>query len=286
MSRQVWSTLRATVGTAFAVQAVCASVAIPLQTEKYYDLAGSATFIGCTLVSLYWRPLRAGLPLPSPLTFHPRQIVMSAFCCIWAGRLGSFLFQRIQRSGSDSRFDEIKKQPTKFAGAWVLQGVWVSLTAFPVFCVNAVPAHLQPRLGIRDAIACALWLSAFGYEVTADRQKSAWRAAKEAKEHDEKFITSGLWSQSRHPNYVGEVLLWAAQFVGSTSALLSPAVAGPIIPHWLGYLAVASPMLEYALIRYISGVPMLEESGDKKYGDDPRWKEYKRTTPVFFPRPW
>lgn len=139
-----------------------------------------------------------------------------------------FLFSRIQRSGSDSRFDEIKKSPTQFAGAWFLQGCWVSLTALPVFAVsivflvsptpskfaivltlllnappspqvNAIPAHLQPRLGLRDALAAAMWISAFAYEVTADRQKSAWRAKKDNKEHDEKFISSGLWAQSRHP---------------------------------------------------------------------------------------
>lgn len=61
-------------------------------------------------------------------------------------------------------------------------------------------------------------------------------------------------------SYVGEVLLWTAQFLGSTTALAAPAVAGPLFPAWLAYAAIASPVLEYSLIRFVSGVPMLEVS--------------------------
>lgn len=279
-------TLKATIATAFGIQAACAAVAIPLQTEKFYDLSGSFTFISCTLVSLYYPALRNKTPLPSLLSFHPRQLAMSGFAILWAGRLGSFLFQRISKSGSDSRFDEIKKSPPKFAGAWFLQGVWVSLTALPVYAVNSIPRAAQPALGVRDALGAALWLSAFAFEVIADRQKSAWREKKDKKEHDEKFITSGLWSLSRHPNYVGEVGLWTAQFLAANRVLSSPLVAGPLLPPWMAYAAVASPVLEYSLIRYVSGVPMLEESGDKKFGSDPKWAEYKKNTPIFFPKFW
>ncbi|KAM0746078.1 DUF1295-domain-containing protein [Meredithblackwellia eburnea MCA 4105] len=270
------TTLGATIATAFGIQAACAAVAIPLQTEKFYDLSGAATFISCTLVSLYYPHLRAKAPLPNILTFHPRQLVMSGFAVLWAGRLGSFLFQRIHKAGSDTRFDEIKKKPASFAGAWFLQGVWVSLTALPVYAVNAIPRSAQPALGPRDALAAALWLGAFGFEVVADRQKSAWRAKKDKKEHEEKFITSGLWSISRHPNYVGEVSLWGAQFFAAYSTLSQPSIAGSLFPRWMALATVASPVLEYALIRFVSGVPLLEKSGDEKFGNDPKWKEYKR----------
>ncbi|KAI5475459.1 hypothetical protein MNV49_001350 [Pseudohyphozyma bogoriensis] len=271
------STLKATIATAFGVQAACSA---------FYDLAGSATFIGCTLVSLYYPALRSKAPWPKIGDFHPRQLVMSAFTVLWAGRLGSFLFQRIHKAGSDSRFDEIKKSPPKFAAAWFMQGVWVSLTALPVYAVNAIPKSAQPPLGPRDAFAAALWISAFAFEVVADRQKSAWRDKKEKKQHDEKFITSGLWSLSRHPNYVGEVGLWAGHFLAAQRTLSFPGVSGVLYPPWLAMATLASPVMEYGLIRFISGVPMLEASGDKKFGDDPKWKEYKKNTPVFFPNLW
>ncbi|KAM0786977.1 hypothetical protein ACM66B_002395 [Microbotryomycetes sp. NB124-2] len=305
MTSAALSTLKWTIGTAFGIQAVAGAGAIALETEKFYDLTGSLTFLSCTFISLFHQPLRKLNPvvvgssspwstlLQHPIStfqsllqqklIHPRQLVMSTFVILWSTRLGLFLADRAFKRG-DSRFDEIKKSPTKFAGAWFMQGMWVSLTALPVFAVNAVPAALQPRLGLRDFVAAGLWVTAFAYEVVADRQKSQWRAKKDNKEHDEKFISSGLWAQSRHPNYVGEVSLWAAQYLGSTTTLTSSLIAGPVLPKWMWIAAATSPILEYGLIRYISGVPMLEESGDKKYGSDPKWQEYKKNVPVFWPK--
>jgi len=280
-------TIAATVGCAFAGQVAAASIAVPLKTEKYYDLSGSLGFLSCTAFSLYFPALRArlsaGTPLPSPLSFHTRQILVSAFTAIWAGRLGTFLFQRIQKHGSDSRFDDIKPHPIQFFGAWMAQATWVSITALPVYMVNAIPTKAQPPMGPRDYLGAAIWLGAFLFEVTADRQKSAWRAAKDAKEHDEQFITKGLWSLSRHPNYFGEVSLWLGQAVIAASVVKR---TPGLLPPWAAAAAFSSPLLEYCLIRFVSGVPMLEKSSDKKYGDIPAYQEYKKNTPVFFPKLW
>lgn len=59
------------------------------------------TFISCTLVSLYYPSLRAKGPLPNILSFHPRQLIMSGFTCLWASRLGSFLYQ-VRSSSRDN----------------------------------------------------------------------------------------------------------------------------------------------------------------------------------------
>lgn len=72
----------------------------------------------------------------------------------------------------------------------------------PVYLCNAMPAGLHPALGLRDYAALGVYAGSFLFEVIADRQKTAWRRAKDAKEHEEQFITSGLWSISRHPKYV------------------------------------------------------------------------------------
>lgn len=67
--------------------------------------------------------------------------------------------------------------------------------------------------------------------------------------------------------------------IPTLAAPIGLAVLGPYAP----YAALSSPILEYALIRFISGVNMLEESSDKKFSDDPKYKEYKERVPCFVP---
>ncbi|EHL00563.1 hypothetical protein M7I_3448 [Glarea lozoyensis 74030] len=121
-----------------------------------------------------------------------RQVVISTAVAIWATRLGSYLFQRVIADGHDSRFDEIKKSPPKFFGAFMIQ----ALNSIPRTALAALPL-----LGITDIVGLALFAGGLSFEVTADRQKNAWVQAKKNKEHDEDFLTHGLWSKSRHPNY-------------------------------------------------------------------------------------
>ncbi|MBW0460329.1 hypothetical protein O181_000044 [Austropuccinia psidii MF-1] len=274
------STLLATAGMAYAIQALCATIAIPFRSEKYYDLSGSITFISCTAFSLYYPSLRHKVlhnpasPLPKLSSFHNRQLIMSGMTCLWATRLGTFLYQRIQKSGSDSRFDEIKQNPLKFFGAWMAQATWVTITAFPVYAVNSIPSIQQAELGLSGKFGTGLWLASFLFEVMADRQKSQWREHKAKKIHDEKFISSGLWSISRHPNYVGEVMLWASQAL----------IAWKTLPPWLKVLSCLSPIAEYLLITKVSGLPPLEEKADKQWKDDEDYQRYKDRTPVFWPK--
>ncbi|CAO1618444.1 unnamed protein product [Jaminaea pallidilutea] len=280
----------------YGFQAACASLAVPKKTEKYYDLCGSLGFITATGFSLYWPSLRAKFllgsqaALPALTAFHPRQLIMSGLTVFWAGRLGSFLFKRIQQEGEDSRFNGIRESPPKFFGAWMMQATWITLTALPVWLVNTTPRTLQPGLRPLDFAGLTIWALGMGLEAFADREKSAWRKAKSEGKHNEDFISSGTWAYSRHPNYFGEVTLWTGQFVLSLSALSSASsTAGaitsssPWFPSWISLAAAASPLLEYCLIRYVSGVPMLEKNIDKKLGDDPKWKKYKKEVPAFVP---
>ena len=68
--------------------------------------------------------------------------------------------------------------------------------------VNALPARVHPALGRLDYIGLGLWGTSLLVEVIADRQKTNWRKAKDNKQHEEQFISSGLWGISRHPKYV------------------------------------------------------------------------------------
>ena len=126
--------------------------------------------------------------------------------------MGSYLFRRISADGSDSRFDSIRDSPPKFLGAFFAQATWVTLCLLPVLALNSLPATLLSTLpagiAITDIIGLLFYVGGLSFEVTADRQKDQWVREKKQKKHDEDFLTRGLWSKSRHPNYFGEATLW------------------------------------------------------------------------------
>lgn len=281
----VFSRLLPCLASAYGLQTILAAIFVPQQNEKYYDLGGALGFLSTTAVSLYYPALKAkfitrvpGAIFPPLTSFAPRQILLSAALALWSARLGTFLAHRAIKAGGDSRFDEIKTKPLTFTYFWIGQATWISLVGLPVYLVNALPASVHPALTRRDYAAVALFVGAFLFEIVADRQKTNWRAQKERKLHDEKFITSGLWSISRHPNYVGEVGLWTGIWALSTASLQTVHY-----PRGAVALAALSPLFTWLLVRKASGVPPLERAGDKKWGDDPRWQEYKRTVPIFWP---
>lgn len=122
--------------------------------------------------------------------------------------------QRAIKAGGDSRFNDVKGKPLQFTMFWLAQGnliplvhgdtkmsiaTWISVVGLPVYLCNVLPANAHPPLGVRDYAAFCVYAVSLFFEIIADQQKSAWRRSKDAKQHKEKFITSGLWSISRHP---------------------------------------------------------------------------------------
>lgn len=211
--------------------------------------------------------------------------------------MGSHLFSRITAdNGEDSRFEEIRYSPPKFLVAFFAQATWVSLCLLPVTAVNALPPSTYaniPTLTLTSVLGVALWVFGFGFEVAADRQKSAWVADKKAKKHSEQFLTRGLWSKSRHPNYFGEITLWSGLAVAAAGVLASN--AGQKAMGWSGSpaarigacaIAAASPAFTAFLLTKVSGIPLSETKYDKKYGDRKDYREWKDNTPVLVPKFW
>ena len=258
--------------TSFGIQTACFLVAAPLQTEKFYDLSGSLTYMGCVAVSLLYKR--------SPnVPYHWRQLLVSATTLIWAGRLGTYLFSRIRRDGKDVRFAQIKKEPMRFLVAWMMQASWVLLVALPVYAVNSIPT--QAAFGILDIVGLSLWASGFAIEVIADRQKSQWQERIGHEERKTKFINEGLWSLSRHPNYFGEMLLWIGNYVTCVGAFRHLGLMG-ITQKAL--LFSVSPLFIGFLLTKVSGIPMLEKLSDKRYQGNKDYEEYKKNVPVLIPK--
>ncbi len=241
---------------AFCMQWLAFVPAFVLQTEKFYDLVGCATY----LAVLLWAALRS-----PPL--QAADLLLLAMCAVWALRLGLFLFWRIHKDGSDKRFNDIKPSFMRFLMAWSLQGLWVFLTLSAVLIVVSTPG--DHAISAFTVVGGLLWLAGFAVEAVADAQKRDFKANPA---NQGRFIQSGLWSWSRHPNYVGEITLWVGIFI----------CAVPQLVGWQ-WVAVISPLFIIVLLTRVSGVPMLEASADKQWGADADYQAYKKRTPVLWP---
>lgn len=247
------------VGLAYLIQWIVFVPSFLRQTEKFFDLTGSLTYISVTLLIFLLSPGR-----------DARSFLLLALVLIWAARLGTFLFRRIHKAGKDDRFDDLKPSFFRFLNVWTIQGLWVSFTAAAAWV--AMASAIRVGLDVFAGLGFLAWAVGFAIEVVADAQKSRFNADPANKG---KFIRSGLWSRSRHPNYFGEILLWLGVAV----------IALPVLQGWQ-WVALISPVFVTVLLTRVSGIPLLEQKADKKWGGQPDYEEYKKKTPVLIPRLW
>ena len=230
------------------------------QTEKFYDLTGSVTYL-----SVVWFVF---LYTYKSISLNFGNLILVLLISIWTIRLGLFLFMRIHKAGEDKRFRSIKTSASQFFMTFTLSGLWVTLCSMCALVAISSPEGLV--MNALTYVGIILFIIGFGIEIVADNQKTAFRSIEANKDS---FITSGLWSKSRHPNYFGEVLLWFAIAVISFSSL-----------EGLQLITLISPVFTYILLVYVSGVRMLEDMNDKKWADDEQYKSYKKNTPMLFPK--
>lgn len=243
---------------AFLISWIAYIPAYIFQTEKFYDLTGSIKYLFLT-----WFIYVLSYELYG---FNIGNLILATLISIWTIRLGSFLFMRIHKDGEDKRFRTIKTSASQFFLTWTLSGMWVSLCS--ICALTAIANPFGVTLNLVTYIGIGLFLLGFGIEVIADKQKTAFRSIIENKNA---FITSGLWSKSRHPNYLGEIILWFAIAVISFSSLSGTQ-----------YIALISPIFTYLLLVYVSGVRMLEDRANKKWGNLIEYQDYKKKTPILF----
>ena len=244
---------------AYIIQWIAFIPAYIFQTEKFYDLTGSITYLTVVTYVSYHSYATMNVNLPS--------IVLAACILLWTIRLGSFLFMRIHKAGEDKRFREIKPSPTRFFMTWTFQGMWVSVCSMcALTAIASTNGVVQNSLFF---IGLLVFVIGFVIEIIADKQKSNFR--KDPK-HKDQFIQQGLWAYSRHPNYFGEITLWTGIAIMSLSSLSGGQ-----------YITLISPLFTYLLLVYVSGVRLLEISGMEKWGHLESYQNYVRKTPSLFP---
>ena len=173
------------------------------------------------------------------------------------------MFFRIKKAGEDKRFRELKISFTRFFLVWNISGMWVSFCS--MCAITAISSGNGVQLNPLFYIGAITFLVGFILEIVADHQKTAFR--KDPKNKD-KFINTGLWARSQHPNYVGEITLWGGIALISFSSL----------EGW-AYISLISPIFTYWLLVFVSGIPQLEESGEKKWGHLKAYQDYTKNTP-------
>ncbi|MBP1234477.1 steroid 5-alpha reductase family enzyme [Arthrobacter sp. PvP102] len=245
------------VGAAFIIQWLAFIPAFKGQTEKFYDLTGALTYISITLLLVLLTP-----------AVDARGLLLAAMVVAWAARLGSFLFRRVSRHGKDDRFDEIKPSFLRFLNAWTIQGLWVVLTAAAAWI--AITSATRVALDGWALAGFVVWAAGFGIEIVADNQKGRFKADSA---NEGKFISTGLWSKSRHPNYFGEIVLWIGVLL----------IAIPVLEGWQ-WVALLSPVFVALLLIKASGIPLLEKKADSKWGGQADYEAYKKNTPVLIPK--
>jgi steroid 5-alpha reductase family enzyme len=246
------------VALAFLAQWLAFVPAYLLQSEGFYDLTGSITYMAVAVVAVALSP-----------GADARSFLLLALVVIWAVRLGGYLFHRIRRTGGDDRFLAIKPSFVRFLNAWTLQGLWVSLTL--AAALAAITGGVRKALGIPALIGLLVWVAGFMIESVADWQKSRFRTDPANKGA---FIRTGLWAWSRHPNYFGEITLWAGIAL----------IAGPVLHGWQ-WVTIISPLFVFLLITRVSGVPMLEKKADERWGGQADYEAYKAGTHILVPLP-
>uniref|UniRef100_UPI00358E545C uncharacterized protein n=1 Tax=Myxine glutinosa TaxID=7769 RepID=UPI00358E545C len=226
-----------------------------LHTEKFYDMTGITMMMVLSHLTWYWGGMA-----------DMRRCVQNVLVTMWGVRLGAFLLRRVIIDGEDRRFDKMRNNLLLFFIYWTLQAMWIILTTLPTLLLNTNNA--EPPVGLRDYLGWIIWTIGFGIESAADQQKYMFRRNPTNRN---KFIQTGLWAYSRHPNYVGEILIWIGLALPPSTVLVGAQ-----------HLSLLSPIAVWFLLRYVSGVTPLELGAAQRWGHNPAYKRYVANTPVLF----
>lgn len=233
--------------------------------DKLTDFAGGTNFVVIAILTLFMSK-----------TYHWRQIMVTVLVTLWGIRLSGYLLYRILKTGTDRRFDDKRNDPIKFAIFWSFQALWILTVSLPVIFVNS-PKSLDfdnknnNKFTLSDGIGLIIFLIGFIIESLSDLQKFNFRSNSS---NSSKWCDVGIWKYSRHPNYFGEICIWIGIFIISTS-----------IQNKIKWIGILSPIFTIVILLFLSGIPLLENSSDKRYGKKSNYLKYKLQTSPLIPLP-
>lgn len=243
----------------FAIQIFFFTFAAYFKTDKVTDLSYGLTFIILAIFSFFKFSV-----------IQPIQILVLVLVVLWGIRISAYLLVRIIKTGKDKRFDGIREKFWSFAKFWFFQAISVWVIMLPAITILGTKEQL-PINSLYIIFGCFIWLMGLGIEGIADIQKYMFKSNPLNKN---KWIDTGIWKYSRHPNYFGEMLCWWGIFI-----LIVPALQG------INWLIILGPFYITFILLFVSGIPPLEKRADEKFGKDPNYLKYKEKTSLLVPLP-
>lgn len=214
------------------------------KTDKLTDISYALTFITLALLMIIYQDIW----------------IVSFMIIIRAIRLWTYLLIRIMKIQKDNRFDEMRNDRKKFIKFWLLQ--WLSVAIIS----SALLLSTSNDVWILWIIIRAIGLL---IESVADYQKFKFILNKKIW-----WIQTWIWKYSRHPNYFGEILCRIWVYIAAFPSLLNTSKI----------IALISPLSIIILLLFVSWIPLLEKSWNKKRWDNKEYKKYIKKTSILIPR--
>lgn len=249
------------IASIFALNLAGFLIAYILQSDKLTDLSYALSFFFAVWIALF---------LGNPL---PQHWLGAVLVSLWAIRLGWYLLYRIRQKGRDKRFDQIRQSFFAFGAFWIAQAV----TAVILLAPYLVSLHSLNHGNSNELHLPLLVLFGTGFllflilETVADWQKFSFRSDGQ---NSGKFCNIGLFKLCQHPNYFAEISLWIC-----FACLYIP----DFIHHAALSVSLLSPLWIILLVTKFSGIPPLQKSMQKRYGNDVNFVRYREQTPLLIP---
>jgi steroid 5-alpha reductase family enzyme len=219
---------------------------------------------------------------------NERMVLMAILVSIWGSRLtfnfarrGAYTW-RFWAGEEDYRWEILRKRPgfnNRFV--WMIfnllfisayQNVLIFLFTLPILA--SLADNTNP-LGIADYALAGVYVSLVIIEFIADQQQYDFQTEKHRRlkeglplgHYEKGFVSTGLWSIVRHPNYACEQAIWVVFYFFSVSAT----------GEWINWSVAGCVLL---IILFKGSSDFSEDISANKY---PEYSEYQRRVPRFIP---
>jgi len=211
--------------------------------------------------------------------------ILTLCVMIWGIRLSFRIYNKNKNKPEDFRYAKWRSEWSEkgaiyfylrsYVQIYLLQGIIAFIVVSPILYFLSNNIIVNNYIFLTGAI---IWIFGFIFEATGDKQLDDFLKDKERLEK-EKLMTTGLWRYTRHPNYFGEATMWWGIF---TMSILSMGL------NYYSIIFLVSPILINSLLRFVSGVPMLEKRWDNLEDMNIKniWLNYKNKTPAMIPKFW